>query len=122
MRTTPLTGKATTLHQRTTDFLNLLASYDEVDKRLVAAEFAEIFIEEGNVDEVLSVLAALSPQIKNEFLDRVAQAPTSETEWNRLQIIGAGMDEAARINAKVTWRLCVERVRRKTSPPKVDTQ
>jgi hypothetical protein len=106
------------VYQRTTDFVNLLASYDEADKRLVAKEFAEIFIEEGNVDEVLSVLAALSPQIKNEFLDRVARAPSSESEWNRLQIFGAGMDEAACIKAKITWRLCVERVRRETTQSK----
>ena len=102
----------TTMHQRTTDFVKFLASYNERDKPVVAREIAVIFIEEGNVDEVLSVLAAVSPQIKNDFLDRVAQAPSPESEWNQLQIIGAEMSEADCIRAKITWRLCVERVRR----------
>lgn len=101
------------MNRRVDQFERLLLSYpDAHSKRTVALDFAQSFIEDGNVCQILAVLASVSTEVKNIFLERVALAPQSEEEWQKLFVVGAEMSEADCLKAKSMWRLCVERVRR----------
>src|SRR5690242_15994282 len=101
------------MHPRTNQFKNLLNSYSlEHDRRAVALEMAEVFIEAENVTEVLDVLSSLSAETHAAFVERVSQSPTSEGEWARLRIIRSNQVERDEAREKLLWRKCVECVRR----------
>jgi len=101
------------MHLRTVQFTSLLSSYPALQERhAVAIEFAELFIEEENVVEVLAALSGVSPETNAAFIGRVNEAPRSEAAWAQFSIVGANLSRQEAERAKSRWRECVSHVRK----------
>lgn len=104
------------MHTSTAEFRKLLASYgDEHDKRAVALEFAELFIEQENVEEIISALEEVAADVIESFMARINQAPKTDPEWDQVSCVGAGLSSEAADKMKARWRQCVGHVRRAQS-------
>lgn len=100
------------MHPRTREFASLVKSYSSSHERQAAAvEFAELYIEQENAAELLSVLKELSPEAEETFMGRVSRAPSSEAGWEQFIIIGANQSKADAARAKARWRECVHLIR-----------
>ncbi len=99
------------MHQQTAQFLEFLDDYDPTDGAAVALEFVAGFIDDENAAEIVAALEGISPNVKAEFLARVAKAPSTETEWEQLRFVGANLNRRDESRARNYWRLCVNRVR-----------
>lgn len=112
------------MHQETLAFIKLMQINEaaETSIPLWAAEIALTYIVDDNVDEMLQLIAGSSDTTSAEFWAIVNRAPTDDSDWAALQVIGAGLSESGAATYKAIFRRSVEVIRRHVAHGTHDTK